>query len=113
MQLDDLLHQRETDAQTAVRAVDRLLALEKQVEKIRQDLRCDAHARVVDLENGIIAGARDSKADAPAGGRISDPIDDEIADDLLYSYWVGDHPRRRHVDGYLVIAGLVGSRERG
>ena len=48
VQLDQALHQREADAETALRAVEAALALHEELEDARQELGLDAAAVVLD-----------------------------------------------------------------
>ena len=50
VQLDETLRDGEPDAEPALRAIERLVALHEQIEHVRQDLRVDADAFVADAD---------------------------------------------------------------
>src|SRR5215471_15965302 len=64
-----LLHQREPQAETAARAIERLRLLHEQVEHAGAELAADPFAGVAHVEHGVAAGALGRHADlAPLRG---------------------------------------------
>src|SRR5256885_10510853 len=53
LQLDQALHQREADAEAALRAVEAALALHEELEDLGQELGLDAGAVVLDGDGGV------------------------------------------------------------
>ena len=82
MQVDQPAGQRESDAETAVRAVGRLVALNEEVEDVRQAIFGDANASVAhaDVDHPVVTTGRD--LDLPAGrGELRGVVQD-VGDDL-------------------------------
>ena len=91
MHRDELLHQRQPDAEAALRAIHRDIALREQVEHAREHLGRDSDAGIAHADGNISALAAHRDLDASARRRELARILDEVADDLL-------HSRRIHID---------------
>src|SRR6185436_20359602 len=67
VKFDQPAHQRQTNPDAALRAVQRTLALDEQVEDAGQHDRVDADAGVLDAEHDLAALPLDRQPDAPTG----------------------------------------------
>ena len=88
VQLDQAAHQRETDAQSALRAVDGVLGLDEQIEDAREQLAIDAGAFVRDREHGLTALGGDGHVHRLLRRGELQGVGDEIADDLLDAHGI-------------------------
>ena len=66
VQLDELTHQRQTNAQAALRAVQRAAHLREQVENAAQHVRLDADAVVAHAQHRLVSLAARRQADSAA-----------------------------------------------
>ena len=98
LQLDQPPDQREPDAQPALRPVEAALALDEQIEDVREQVRRDAHARVLHLEECVGPSAPDGHANAAAGLRVLERVGEQVGDDLLEPHAVGVDPHRHRLD---------------
>ena len=92
--LDQPLDQREADAESPVRAARAFFLLPEHVEHKRQELRCDALARVADADHAAIAVSRERDGDRAAGWREFQRVEQDVPEDLLQAIAVGIHAER-------------------
>src|SRR6185436_4603993 len=90
--LYELLHDRKADAQAALTARDRALALREELKHLRDSLRRDADAIISDSDRHIGGGKARRQLDASTGGRVFRGVGEEIENDLLQPRRVGLHP---------------------
>jgi hypothetical protein len=69
VQFDQSLRDGQADAEPALRAIERLIALHEEVEDVRQDLRVDAGAFVTDADPHDAVNQGGSYVNACAFGR--------------------------------------------
>ena len=82
LHLDQPSHEREADAEAALRAVERALELRERLEHHRQRARGDAHAGVAHAEHGIATFVRQLDLDLAARVRVLRRIVDQVAEHL-------------------------------
>src|SRR6185369_17560175 len=82
MQLDEPLRDREPDAEAALRAIERLIALHEQIEDVRQDLRIDADALIAHANLHDALDPRQTDLNAPLVRRELRCIRQQVADHL-------------------------------
>src|SRR5262245_54771969 len=83
VQLDERLHEREPDAEPAVSAVDRALALDEQVKDARDYVGGDAYAGVSHSEHRrAVLGAHTHRHSASRRS-VFERVADQVRDDLL------------------------------
>src|SRR5581483_9498395 len=66
MRLDQVPHDRETQAETAKDARARAIRLREAIEHVRQEVRVDAHPRIADSENRPSIGPLQRDGHTPA-----------------------------------------------
>ncbi len=99
------LHKREPDAEPAVRALERTVALYEHVEDIFQHFAVDADARVGDHDRDLLAVYRGGQRDVSAGGRVLVGVVEQVGDHLRQARGIDveiDVFRRQH-DHQLVL----------
>src|SRR5206468_3367848 len=90
MQLGEPTHEREPDAETPARTIERLLSLDEEIEDPRQQIRLDALPVVADAKlrpGGAVT--LDGDLDLSAVRRVLECVLDEVRDDLLETYGIG------------------------
>ena len=95
VQLDEALHDRQPEAEAAVLARRRRVALPEPLEQVRNELRLDADAGVghADLDVGVHALEQD--LDLAVLRRELDGVGQQVPDDLLKPARIaGDRPGR-------------------
>src|SRR5262245_26020699 len=83
MRLDQLAHDREPHAETAVASIEPALALDEQIENARQELGRDADAAVLHAQHRLIAFGLDLHDDGAARRRVLQRIRQEVREHLL------------------------------
>src|SRR2546423_11562284 len=83
VELGEPPYERQPDAEAAARPVERLLALDEEIEDPRQQVGVDALSVVAHAELRVLFVALDGELDLSALGRVLDRVLDEIRDDLL------------------------------
>lgn len=98
MQLDEVPHDSEAEAQTAELPRRAAVALAETLEQMDRNLRVETDAGVADgqADVGAVAGQRD--ANVAAGGCELDRVRDEIPDDLLKPIRIDGDGRERRVE---------------
>ena len=91
--LDELLDERQADAEPAFGAGHRPVPLGEEVEDAGQQLGRDAHARVPDLDDDVVALAPGREPDAAPGVGILRGVRQEVDEDLLEPQRVGLEPQ--------------------
>src|SRR6185503_12490087 len=86
--------QREADAEAALAAVERALALHEKLEHPRQELRLDAAAVVLDGDGGLAFAARRGEADLPALRRVLRGVVEQVGQHLREAREVAHQPYR-------------------
>src|SRR5436305_1661288 len=107
MQLDEAAHQRESDAEAALRAVTPPFLLVEQIENPRQCYRHDAHPRIADRNYGIPVLLGNADPDIAIGRGMGNRIADEVGQDLLDAGSVAAYPDRHDVDIETMARGLA------
>ncbi len=82
LHLDQPSHERESDAEAALRAVERALELRERLEHHRQRACRDAHAGVPHAEHGVATFVRELDLDLSARVRVFRRIVDQVAEHL-------------------------------
>ena len=97
VQLDEAADQRETDPETALRAIERDAPLHEQIEYTRQGVGGDAVAIIANVNVHLFRVGAHHRADGDVTALRSelDGIVDQVADHLLEPDWVGEHDDRR------------------
>src|SRR5207247_2379650 len=97
VQLDEMAHDREAEAEAAVATRARALRLAKAIEDVRQELRTDAGARVRHDDACLARPGFEHHVDATARWRELDRVRQEVPDDLLEAVRIdrGGHGRSR------------------
>ena len=91
MRLDDVLDDREPEAEPSFAAPRRRVALAKTVEDVWQEHRVDALARVTNDDSPDVCVASDAHDDVPAGGGELEGVGHQISDDLLQTLGITQH----------------------
>ena len=94
MQRHQAFHQRQADAQAALRAVRRALGLREQVEDIGQHLRLDALPVVAYRDHGFAAFAGHAQGDLAARRRVLGGVIQDVRDHLHQARTVARHVQR-------------------
>src|SRR5690606_8144753 len=90
-----MLHDRQPEPEPAESSSDRGVALLEPIEDVRQQLRPDADARVLDRDLGFGAEVPHADADRAALRGELDRVPEQIPEDLLEASRVArDRPRR-------------------
>ena len=97
VQLDELAHEREPDAEPAGAALERAIALHEQLEHARQQLGTDAHAGVAHGQDRLIAVATHGDGDLAPGRRVLHRVGEEVRQHLLEPCRIRGDPRGRRV----------------
>src|ERR1043166_9338836 len=102
------LHQREPDAEAALRPLHRLLALLEKIESGTQQLRVHAHAVVLHADHGFITLAQGADGDLAALGGIARRVVQQLVHDLCEARLVREDGQRlvRQLDRETVAARL-------
>src|SRR5262245_5774648 len=90
MHLNDVTHDGQTKAQTAVLARGGAVRLTESIENVRQELRLNAHAGVIDRDLDLCPSARQPPFNAPAFVREFDRVREQIPDGLLQTVRVAE-----------------------
>src|SRR5215472_12013291 len=90
MHLDDMTHDGQTKAQAAVLARGRAVRLTESVENVRQELRLNAHAGVIDRDLDLCPSSCQPPFDAPALVRKLDRVGEQIPDGLLQAVGIAE-----------------------
>ncbi len=112
VQLDDVAHDREPDAEPAVRARGRRVVLAEALEDVRQKVRVDTGAGVVHDQLQVRVDSSENDVHASAFGRELDGVREQVPHHLLQALVVaGDDAgarveRRVQADGLGVGGGL-------
>ena len=91
MSLDELLDQREADAQSRMCAASSLLLLLEHLKYKRQELRCDALARIANVNHTAIVFSRKRDSDLATGRTEFQRVEQHVPEDLLQAIPVGSH----------------------
>src|SRR5580765_8058631 len=94
VELGEPAHQGEADAEAAFSPVERLVALDEELEDARLQRLGHPDSGIADLEHGVMAGPADAYADRPAGWSELERVSDQVRDDLLDPRLVGVDPDR-------------------
>jgi hypothetical protein len=92
--LDEAAHDGQPYAEPAVRAIQRIIGLGKEVEDAWQRRRLYAPSVVFDLENRMAALRAHSHVDASARGRELRRVVEQVRDHLVKPRRVCANPRR-------------------
>ena len=111
VQFDQAPHQRQADAQAALRAVDRDGALHEHVEHVRQQFGRNAHAGIAHAQHHVLAFVPQADIDVAAAGRVLEGVVEQVGDDLLQPGRIAVHPARAEVDRDAVARGAAGGAE--
>ena len=96
VQLDEALHDRQPEAEPAVLARRRRIALPESFEQMRNEFRLDADAGVGDADLDMRVHALEHDLDLAVLRRELDGVRQQIPDDLLKTARIaGDRPGRR------------------
>ena len=98
MHLDELLDHGQADAQPALGAGQRAVALGEQVEDAREQIGPDADAGVADADHGVALVEAGVKLDPAAGLGVLGRVVQQVDDDLLEPGRVGLQLDRRGFD---------------
>ncbi len=108
VQLDQIAHQREADAQPALRMPSARMALRKHVENVRQRIGRDSGAIVVHRDHHVLTFAARAQRDAAARCGVLGGIVEQVGEDLREAHHVRlQHDRlrgKRHRE--LVLRGV-------
>src|SRR5207247_42597 len=91
VQLDQLPHDREPDAETPVRASARAVGLPEALEQLGQERRGDALAAIRDRQLDVRARARQSELDPAPRGCELDGVAEQVPDHLLQAERIAEH----------------------
>ncbi len=92
MHLDQPLDQGQSDAQSAVRAVERALGLREEIEYSRQQVARDPDAGITHAQDDLVVGALSQHVDTAARRSELRGVVYEIGDHLAHARRVGlDH----------------------
>ncbi len=94
MELDQVLGDRQAEAEATARPLQRLLALDEALEDVRRELRRDADALVVDAQDGAVAVAAELDRDPLLGARELGRVGDQVADHLGQPHRIAVDPDR-------------------
>ena len=108
MHLHEVLHQRQADAQPALRLRGGVVHLHEQLEDAGEHVRGDPDAVVPDPQHRHVAVPLGRQPDAPARLRVLGGIRQEVADDLGEPHRVGVEQQRfgRDADAQLMPLGV-------
>ena len=100
LHLDEPAHERQPDAEAAVRARERAIDLRKRIEDRREVLRRNPHARIAHAKRDEIVFARRGQRDPPAARRVFRRVVDQVRQDLRDPREIAAHVHRfrRHLD---------------
>ena len=106
VQFDEFLHQGESDAHAAIRAVASSAGLHKQIKDAVQHVGWNAVAGVADAEHDVLSFGLHRKPDLAAGRRVFHGVVQQVDLDLLESYEISVDKQWSgfHVDQELLIA---------
>ncbi len=90
VEMDQFLHQSQSDARAFVRAGARSFHLMKTLEQTRQIRRRNSNAGVRHIKFNVIAAPPERNADA-AGERVLERIRDQVKHDLLPHITIHEH----------------------
>ena len=110
MQLDQAAHQREADAEAALRPIERRGDLREHLEEAGEVPRFDADAGVANRDHDLAAHARGADPDVPAGLGVARRVVEQVGKDLREPRAIGLEPDRlgRQRDGERVPRGVDG-----
>ena len=91
MKLHETASQREADAESSERPIERLLGLSEQLEYPRQHLGPNAPSRVRHAQHGVTGLTGDVDLDGTTRRRVLDGVLKKVADDLLKARQIGAH----------------------
>lgn len=92
VQLREPAHQREPDAEPALRALEPAVALDEEIEDVRQQLGLDADSVVLHRQGDVRALVPDRHADVSSGRRVAERVSHDVRHDLLDAHRIGtDH----------------------
>ncbi len=111
MQLGELAHESEADAEAPLAAIELALSLREQVEHLRKELGRNADAVVLHVERRLAAFISHEDADGPAGRRELRRVRQQVAHDLLEAHRIGVHEHGLGVDGHDAALELPHARE--
>ena len=94
MHLDQLLHQRQADAEAALRALEAAVDLGEHVEHPRQHGRRNAEARVLHRHHRLAGLAPGAEDDPAALGRVLRGVVEQVGDHLHQPGRIGAHGQR-------------------
>ena len=99
VQLDEMAHDREAEAEAAILTRARALRLAEAIEDVRQELHTDAGARVRNDDARLAWPRLEGHVDAAARRRELDRVRQEVPDDLLEPVRIdqGGRGRRRQM----------------
>jgi len=101
VELDELLHEGETDARPRLRARARLIDLIESLEHVPEMLGRDPRARVGDTQQNAGPRGRDVEDDSPTRGCELESVGEQVGEHLFHGIriepdhhlrWFGRHP---------------------
>jgi hypothetical protein len=100
VELAQVARDRQADAEPALRAIDRALALDEHLEQLRQQLRRDPRPAVADLDDDRLAGIARRDVDRRVRTAVLRCVDQEVLEHLREPDRIGidEQPLARHVD---------------
>ena len=104
--LDQVAHDRQSDAKPALRSVERLPFLDEQIEDARQHLRRDADPGVAHGQHDVVVDARRANGHHAVRRRVLGRVGQEIRDHLAQARRVAVDAKAvpRHVHSQRVVA---------
>ena len=114
VQRDQLLHQREPDAEAAGRDRACPVGLREHLEDAREHVRGDANARVLEAHDGLLSLDRRLHPEGALRGRVLDRVLQQVVENLREAFAIGfDLDRAVREEHAKVVALLVELRARG
>src|SRR6185369_15789527 len=108
MQLDDALHERQPDSQTALGALERLIRLREQIKHPGQKVRRNTYAVVAHAQLDTAASCLSTHVDVPSLGSVFGSVVENIGEHLDEACQVSEDADRLfwHRDGETVTSGI-------